>query len=142
MKYNSLQLCNAPMSAGYMHSTRTGTYPPLNIATIGAFIKEHDPSREVELLDADMIGMTNLCKRISSEIVGISCNIMTYDAALKIAESASANGSKVVLGGPFPTSMPETILKNRPYVDAIVSGDGEIAMFKYLKGEPEIGRAH
>jgi len=136
MKHNSLQLCNAPMSAGYMHSTRTGTYPPLNIATIGAFIKERDPSREVELLDGDMIGMTNLCNRIGSEVVGISCNIMTYDSALKIAESAAANGSKVVLGGPFPTSMPKTILKNRPYVDAIVSGDGEIAMHKYLKGEP------
>jgi len=32
--------------------------------------------------------------------------------------------------------MPSTILKNRPFIDAIVVGDGEPALLGYLRGEP------
>jgi radical SAM superfamily enzyme YgiQ (UPF0313 family) len=131
-----LQLINAGLTQGYVRSSRTGTYPPLNIAALGAFVQARNPSLTVELLDAEMLGEDEICRRVCAEVVGISCNIMTYESALRIAESASANGSRVILGGPFPTSMPKTILENRTFVDAVVAGDGEMALHQFINGDP------
>ncbi|HMH44452.1 MAG TPA: radical SAM protein [Pyrinomonadaceae bacterium] len=135
MRNCRLQLVNAPLTAGYVRSTRTGSYPPLSIATLQAFIKQQSPHVEIELLDGEITQSRMICDKVNADVVGISCNIMTYDSALMIAEAAAAHGSRVILGGPFPTSMPERILKNRPFVDAIVVGDGELALNKYVSGE-------
>jgi len=131
-----LQLVNAPLLPGYQKSSRTGTYPPLSIASLAGFVMAHDPTPEVELIDGELIGIADICSRLDADVVGISCNIMTYGPALDIAKAAAAKGSKVILGGPFPTSMPKTILKNRSYVDAVVVGDGEVALSEYLRGVP------
>jgi radical SAM superfamily enzyme YgiQ (UPF0313 family) len=117
-----VQLVNAGLTKGYVRSLRTGAYPPLNIASLAAFVQARNPRINVELLDGEMLAGNEICRRVCADVVGISCNIMTYESALEIAESAAAKGSKVILGGPFPTSMPSTILKNRPFVDAVVAG--------------------
>lgn len=131
-----VQIVNAGLIKGYMRSSRTGTYPPPGIAALAAFIKHNAPSIEVELFDGEILNTDVICQKIEADVVGISCNIMTYESALQIAQAASEKGSKVILGGPFPTSMPETILKNRPFVDAVVVGDGELALHKYLNDAP------
>lgn len=132
----TLQLCNSPIDVGYMKSTRTGTYPPLNIAALAAFVQEHSPTVEVGLIDGEMTSAKEICQEVNSEVVGISCNIMTYDSALRIAQTASEQGSRVILGGPFPSSMPKRILQNRSFIDAVVVGDGEIALNRYINNEP------
>src|SRR5882762_6867176 len=104
MSMDQIQIVNAGLTGGYARSTRTGTYPPLNIASLAAFIQARNPDLHVELIDGERESLNSICQRIDSEVVGISCNIMTYESALKIAESAAAKGSKVILGGPFPTS--------------------------------------
>jgi len=132
----TLQLVNAGLTDGYVKSTRTGSYPPLNIATLGSFVQANNPDVQVELLDSETLEDEEICRRVSADIVGISCNIMTYESALKIGKAAASKGCKVLLGGPFPTSMPKTILKNREFVDSVVVGDGELALHQYINDEP------
>jgi len=52
-----------------------------------------------------------LAEKLSPEIVGISCNSLTYKNCVEIAKAVKkANPeSKVVVGGPHPTYMPETL---------------------------------
>jgi radical SAM superfamily enzyme YgiQ (UPF0313 family) len=131
-----LQLVNAPLQHGYQRSSRTGTYPPLNIASLASYALADHRNLEVELLDGELSGIREIYAALDAEVVGISCNIMSYASALEIAKAACQKGSKVILGGPFPTSMPKTILRNRLYVDAVVVGDGEVALSRYLHGAP------
>ena len=139
MKINTVQLVNAPIKLGYTKSSRTGTYPPPGIASLAAFVHQSDSSVQIELLDGEITSTADICHELDAQVVGISCNIMTYDSALEIARAASEKGSKVILGGPFPTSMPNIILKNRPFIDAVVVGDGEVALNKYINNEPYEG---
>lgn len=131
-----LQLINAPLMPGYMKSSRTGVYPPPGIASLAAFLLQRDPNLRVELYDGEILSTRDICIQLDADVVGISCNIMTYKSALEIARAAAERGSKVVLGGPFPTSMPKTILKNRPFINAVVVGNGEEALHKYIGNEP------
>lgn len=76
-----------------------------------------------------------LLLKINAPIVGISCNLMTYKTALEIAKVAKQRGSLVILGGPFATSMPEVIVMNQSFIDAVVVGDGEKAMLDIANGK-------
>lgn len=131
-----IQIINAPLNKNYSRSLRHAIYAPLNLATISGFIGQNEPSLLIEILDGEMQNWEMLLMRINAPMVGISCNLMTYKSALEIAEYAYNKGSKVILGGPFATSMPEKILSNRPYIDAVVAGDGEKALLDYIEGKP------
>lgn len=132
-----LQLVNAPLTIGYRESSRTGTYPPLNLASIAGFLRTENQETTVEIIDGELHSCEEICDQVTAPVVGISSNIMTYPSALRIAEAAHARGSKVVFGGPYPTSRARLILAERPFVDAVVTGDGEIAMRDYLRGLPD-----
>jgi anaerobic magnesium-protoporphyrin IX monomethyl ester cyclase len=131
-----IQLVNAGLNHVYMKSPRTGVYPPLNLASLAAFLQIAEPSPSIELLDGEMISREEICRRLDAEVVGISCNVMTYESALHIAEAAAGRGCRVVLGGPYPTIFAERILQRRPFVDAVIVGDGEAALKAYVEGRP------
>jgi radical SAM superfamily enzyme YgiQ (UPF0313 family) len=135
MEYD-VQLINAPLDAGYMKASRTGNYPPPGIVALASYLLDRSPQLNIELLDGELCDLTALCRKISARIVGISCNVMTYGSALVLAKAASEAGARVILGGPYPSSMPAAILKNRAFVDAVVVGDGEMALHDYVLGKP------
>lgn len=136
MAMKRIQLLSAGLSERYVKSLRTGVYPPLNLATLAASLRAANPDAEIELLDGEIMSSEEICRRVDAEIVGISCNVMTYKSALDIAEAASAKGCRVLLGGPYPSAFSERILKRRPCVDAVVVGDGEAALQAYVGGSP------
>ena len=129
-------LISAPMDNKYMVSSRTGNYPPLSLGSLAGYILSKHPNFNLKIIDGEMIDMDEINKE-RSDIVGIGCNILTYKNALNLAEYFSDIGSKVILGGPFPTSMAEEIIKNRPFIDAVVVGDGEETLFKIIAGYPK-----
>ena len=130
-----VQLINAPLDAGYMKASRTGNYPPPGIVALASYLLERSPQLNIELLDGEICDFSRLCSQISAKVVGISCNVMTYGSALVLAKAASDAGAKVILGGPYPSSMPAAILKNRAFVDAVVVGDGEVTLHDYVMGK-------
>lgn len=129
-----LQLVNPNIHSGYQSSLRNGVYPPLNLAVLSGYIINNIPEVSTEILDYEVQDSLLADLSIDADIVGISCNIMTYKPAIEIAKKANSKGCKVVLGGPFPSSMPEKILLNNPFVDVIVCDDGEEALLSYIKG--------
>ena len=131
-----LNLINPPIDFGYKSSLRTGIYPPLNLAVLAGYVKRHSKfDLEVKLLDGEVDSNDRIRDNIASDIVAISCNVLNYKSAIEIAEVAREKGAKVLLGGPYAGEMAERILKNRNYIDAVVSGDGELALSKYISGE-------
>ena len=69
--------------------------------------------------------------------VGITSNIANIQSAHYIAGLTKRINSdtKVIIGGPFPTSSPEYVLKNKN-VDLVCIGEGEETLYEYiLKGE-------
>ena len=112
-------------------------FPPLGILSIAAFLREK--KLEVEILDLAGLSEKEQRKRvgeIESKIIGISCVTPTYHEALKIKEWLTETNKITVIGGPHATTMPHTCLDDGFY--AVISGDGEYALYKFLK-EQKLG---
>ncbi|MEI7894547.1 MAG: radical SAM protein [Myxococcales bacterium] len=56
------------------------------------------------------------------DLVAISCFTPSAKRAMELADSFRAQGKQVVMGGIFPTMMPDEVA---PHTDAIVLGEGE-----------------
>ncbi|MDH5490907.1 MAG: cobalamin-dependent protein [Myxococcales bacterium] len=56
------------------------------------------------------------------DLVAISCFTPSGKRALELADTFRAHGKKVVMGGIFPSAMPELALE---HADAVVQGEGE-----------------
>jgi radical SAM superfamily enzyme YgiQ (UPF0313 family) len=131
-----LQLVNASLSKGLCPSIRAGGYPPLNLVSLSTYILHYLPSIEVEILDGEILEEDNLINRLDADVVGISCNTLTYSSALAIAKEAKYRGAKVILGGTHPTFYGTEILHNQKDIDLVIIGDGEEALRAYLVGSP------
>lgn len=129
-----LQLVNAPIPEGYSGSSRSGVIPPLNLVTLGSYIKKELPWVKIEILDGDILSQKDILQRIEGDIVGISPNILTYKNGLEIAEYAKKKGMKVIVGGIHVSAMSELVLKKRRFIDAVIIGDGEMALKEYIEG--------
>jgi len=75
-----------------------------------------------------------LAEKLSPEMIGINCNSVTYRNCVKIARAVkeAVPESKVVVGGPHPTYLPETLLRHEE-VDFAVIGEGETAMVELAR---------
>lgn len=109
---------------------------PLGILSIATFLRQQNPTIEIEILDGTVLSHKEIERRIDGDVVGITTITRGYPNALKVAEKAKRFGAKVVLGGQYATALGSTILKNRPFVDAIIRYDGEVAFTKYVDGVP------
>src|ERR1051326_4858023 len=110
-----VQLVSAGLSEFYVKSPRTGVYPPLNIAGLASYLRSACRDVSVELLDGEITGTDAISRAVGGDVVGISCNVMTYRSALDVAKAASEKGCRVVLGGPYPSAFAERIIRERPY---------------------------
>jgi len=72
-------------------------------------------------------------KRLSPEIVGIACSSVTYRRCIETAKAVKEvlPSCQVVVGGPHPSLMPDSMLKH-PEIDYVVLGEGEHAIVKLV----------
>lgn len=111
--------------------------PPLGLTYIAAALEKQ--GFEVKIFDNYLLGkpidhIKVLVKKLNPEITGISCNSVTYKNCIQIARAVkeAVPESKVVVGGPHPTYMPESML-NCEEVDFAVMGEGELAIVELAK---------
>ena len=73
--------------------------------------------------------------RIDSAVVAFSCYIWNIDYIIKLAQTVkkSAPYKKIVFGGPEAYCNAEKLLSKYPFIDAIISGEGEKATLDLLK---------
>jgi radical SAM superfamily enzyme YgiQ (UPF0313 family) len=111
--------------------------PPLGLTYIAAALEKE--GFEVKILDnylfkKSISHLKFLIEKFNPEITGISCNSVTYKNCIEIARAVkeAVPKSKVVVGGPHPTYMPESMLRYKE-VDFAVMGEGELAMVELAK---------
>lgn len=116
------------------------TYIPLGIAYIGAVLRQH--GIEVRAMDLRFYCSWEDFERdvgsFKPDIIGISSMTIDFDRALHAARVGKKNNALVILGGPHPTVVPETVIAE-PDVDVVVVGEGEYTMLElveaYSKGD-------
>jgi anaerobic magnesium-protoporphyrin IX monomethyl ester cyclase len=110
-------------------------YAPLGILYLSSYLRAQGFA--VEIFDSTFRTREDLFRILETEkpaTLGIYVNLMTRVSALGIAERAKACGWRVILGGPEPANYPEQYLDAG--ADAVVSGEGELAMEALLRGMP------
>lgn len=106
----------------------------MHLACLAAYLRKHCPYVDLEIIDGELYAFEDIISRLDAKLIAISCNSLTYEPALHIAKAAKQKGAFVVLGGAHPTFVGKNILQNRPFVDAVVCGEGELALTKLVNG--------
>jgi anaerobic magnesium-protoporphyrin IX monomethyl ester cyclase len=111
--------------------------PPLGLAFVAATLEKN--GFEVEILDNYLLNkpiedVKHIVSQSSPEIVGIGCSSNTYQRCVETAKAVREvlPACKVVVGGPHPSFMPESMLQH-PEIDYVVIGEGERAMTELAK---------
>lgn len=111
-----------------------GKLPPLGLAYVATALEKNGFQVEIYdnyLLERPIEEVKSEVKKRSPEIVGITCSSLTYERSLELAKAVKevCSSSKVIVGGPHPSYMPQTMLQH-PEIDYVVIGEGEHAMVK------------
>ena len=117
-------LINLPIDKGYISL-------PLGLASIAAYVEEN--GNKVKIIDSLALNYSNKdiekqIKKFDPDIVGMGCTTRyvfeTYNL-FKIIKKINPNCLTVV-GGPHPSVLPEEVLKECPFIDVVVRGEGEV----------------
>ena len=103
---------------------------PLGIAYIAACVRDIS---DVSIIDCEVDEQyaKTLIKEIDTDdqlIVGFSANTYSYPEALRLAELVKEHNPEahINFGGYHVTPLADLVLKNRPYIDSVIRGDGEV----------------
>jgi len=133
---HNVKLVQPPMSDGYHGVSRSKDYPSLGLLSIATYLKHKDPSVQVEILDGEVVSLEKVETQTNGDIVGISVNILNYKNAIEIAKKAKESGATVIFGGAHAIALADVILRNREFVDTVVTGEGEVALADIIAGKP------
>jgi radical SAM superfamily enzyme YgiQ (UPF0313 family) len=124
-----------PTTGAYDSNSRSGCYAPLGLVSMATCVRREHPAASVEILDGELLSAAQIEARLDADVVGINANTVTYPQALDVARAAKARGACVVLGGVFPSAVPELVLRHRAdVVDTVVVGYGERPLLAVLGG--------
>ena len=107
-------------------------YAPLGLLYLSSHLRAR--GFDVEIYDSTFGSREDLLRLLERErppVVGAYGNLMTRRNVLAITQAASANGCRVVLGGPEPPNYPDEYLDAG--ADAIVTGEGEVSLEALLR---------
>lgn len=114
-------------------------YPPLGILYIAANLEKYGYNVEVIDMQADekltFDDIKNILCKEKPDIVGLSVYTPWRFDSFKLIKMAKETGAKTIIGGPHVTAMPELILRNYPYVDIAVRGEGEETVLEIVQNE-------
>lgn len=111
--------------------TGVGYYFPLNLGYIASVLLKK--GHEVIIMDPEVQnmgyeGIKSSLKRISPDLVGITCTTPNFENAAGIAKTVKEElGIPVVLGGVHASALPVQIIKDYPQFDMVITGEGELS---------------
>ena len=114
--------------------------PPLGIAYIAAVLKkELKESTDVKILDINALNLSmgqaiEHIKDFNPDIIGLTAATPTINKCFVIAEAVKKilSDSKIVIGGPHPTALPDESIK-KDFIDFVAVGEGEMTMLELAK---------
>jgi anaerobic magnesium-protoporphyrin IX monomethyl ester cyclase len=111
----------------------TRTSPPLGLAYLAAVAEQRGDQVRVHDGDIEDKTLASVLHELAPDLVGITANTTQITAAWRDAELVkSVKNVPVVLGGPHPTTLPEESAA-KPFVDAVVRGEGEATWLELLR---------
>ena len=121
--------------------------PPFGILTLAAYLKAHNPSIEIEVVDCQAEGidweaLEGMIRRLKPDVVApSSLSTSNAYAVLRTVELAKDvdQYAVTVVGGQHFTALAEETLEAFPVIDAVVRGEGERTLLE-LMGALEEGR--
>lgn len=133
-----LLLVNPYFGVGEKLNTEGATHSqPLGLGFLATYIRDYS-NWEVEIVDPVPQKLTEaevLEKVKKSDIVGLSCfadtRFFCFDFAKKVKKKNPK--TKLIIGGPFTYALHEKIIKNYPFIDIVVRGEGEETLLEIVK---------
>ncbi|MCD6514367.1 MAG: cobalamin-dependent protein [Candidatus Odinarchaeota archaeon] len=116
-----LGVASPPLGLGYLASVaRKKGHDVKIVDSIGENLTFDDFKRKISQYDPDIIGITATTSMIPD--------------AYRVAKIAKENNPNIVviIGGPHVTFLPEYTLRECPYIDIVVRGEGEITFSEIL----------
>ncbi|MEV8562493.1 radical SAM protein [Streptomyces sp. NPDC051917] len=116
-------------------------YPPLGLACVAAPLVR--TGHEVIVVDcaAERLSDQDVVRRVAdygADVVGFRCQFINYPLGLHIAKEIKKAHPEVavIFGGPHMGLVAEQGLRDHPYIDAMVHGEGEHALLEYVQALP------
>ena len=118
------------LNSKYIHSSLA----PWCIYT--ACKKDFPDEFDVKVIEGTINEKTeDICQRILAEnadFIGFSCYIWNIARVLEVAEKLKKSHITIALGGPEVSYCQADILADNPFVDYVISGEGEVAVPKLI----------
>ncbi|MDD4690032.1 MAG: DUF4080 domain-containing protein [Eubacteriales bacterium] len=117
------------LNSKFIHSALSVWYLKAN-ASSPCYVMESTVNQPILSLYREILGY-------DCENIAFSCYIWNIDTVLRLAQiiKDARPNVKIILGGPEVSYDSEAILKEHPYIDYILCGEGEIAFEKLMYGD-------
>lgn len=134
----SIALINPPNKFPFANAR----IPPIGIGYISSYAKLKGIDCKIYDLDNFPFNLTNAADLILSsnpEVIGLTCYEQNYFIVRKICQIIKKRSPKtiIVIGGPASTFAYEDILRDSPFIDICVCGEGEQAVLEIFKNTTE-----
>ncbi|MFH0820042.1 MAG: radical SAM protein [bacterium] len=110
-------------------------FPQIALGHLSAALKSNGFSEvkiiDFQLLGADFAKVEEIFKKEKPEIIAIrfwSCYINTVKEYIKIARQLFGNKVRIIVGGPYPSVVPERAMKKFPEIDFAFAGEAEVGL--------------
>ncbi len=124
-----------------------GSMIPLNLCYLAAYARQKHPEIEFKILDAEIKGLTHEetveeTTGFCPDLIGITTNTCVFDSVIALINLLKISLPKVpiVIGGPHPSALPESSLRDSK-ADFAVIGEGEM-IFEELLARIKRGENH
>lgn len=115
-----------------------GAMPPLGLGYLASYLESKGIDSSIIDMNVEPGDAKEQVERISGspDIIGITSMTSAVMNGYAIAEECRKKfpGAKIIFGGVHPTVLPEDVL-SREYIDYVVRGEGEEALFRFAKGD-------
>lgn len=114
----------AAVNSKYIHTSLAAWYLKVNCGNSAGdvFVKEYTINDTVDSI------LISLCSE-KADVIAFSCYIWNMEMVLKLAGSIKKvlPGVKIVLGGPEVSYDAQKLMEKHPFIDFVISGEGENA---------------
>ena len=129
-------LINPPY--GDMQKSAEAIVPPLGIAYIASYLREHDIDIDIVDCTPENIDQNNIGDIISKKnpsIIGLTATTPMINRSIKFADLIKIINPevKIMIGGPHVTAMAEDTLAHANSIDLAIRGEGELTMLEVVK---------
>jgi len=107
---------------------------PLGVLSVATYLRYALPDLSLSVWDGEVDRREDIAAAVrKARLVGLSLTYLNHLPAMELAQEAHERGAIVVAGGHNTSYLYREILTKRPYVDALVIGDGERAFAELVR---------